>query len=203
MKFGIGKWMIRTSLVLVPLLVIGGTVYLLNWLGVIEVKSYAAKIPLVNKWVYEGKVDTKKKAVKPDSLVAENKRLQDKLKQVEKKVKETETKVEDVTAKSKKDKELLERQKQELEKNIKALEETIKAAQEAKTGNEVKAAGYDKLAQYYAQMKAKNAAAIMDKLDNDTVIGVLDRMESEQAAKILSLMDPERAAKLGKLITSQ
>ncbi|MHB8170476.1 MAG: MotE family protein [Thermincolia bacterium] len=202
MKIDVRKWMIRISLLVVPILVLGGTVYLLNWLGVIEVNRYAAKVPLVNKWVYEDKVDAKKEVVKLDPLVAENKKLQEKIKQMETKVKETETKIADATTKNKKDKELLERQKQELEQNLKVLEDDVKAAQEAKAETEIKAAGYDKLALYYAQMKPKNAAAIMDKLDNQTVIGVLDRMESEQAAKILSLMDPERAAKLAKLISS-
>jgi len=188
--------MIRTSLILVPLLVISGTVYLLDWLGVIKVSRYAAKVPVVGKWVYQDK-DVKKTNAKPkpDPLLMENKKLLGQ-------IKELETKLTELSAKSKMDKAAQERQKRQLEEEILNLKEAAQAAEETKKEKAIKDAGYDKLALYYGQMKPKNAVAIMDKLDVQTVIGILDRLDEEQAAKILSAMDPERAAKIVKLMSN-
>lgn len=70
--------------------------------------------------------------------------------------------------------------------NIKALNEELSA----KTGQ------MQQLAEYYSSMKAKQAAAIMAELDDETVIGILSNMGSETAAAIISQLDPVQAAVL-------
>ncbi|NPV92048.1 MAG: hypothetical protein HPY50_14880 [Firmicutes bacterium] len=55
---------------------------------------------------------------------------------------------------------------------------------------------FKQLAAYFSEMKPANAVAIMDKMDDDTVLGILRLLESDKVAKILAAMPPERAAAL-------
>jgi len=203
LNFDFRKWIIRTSLILVPLLVISGTVFLLNWLGVVKVSKIAAKIPVVNKWVYEDKTSIKKAAKpKPNPLLEENKKLQGKLASLDGELGELKNKINETTSKSQKEKEALELKKKQLEEEIQNLKDTAQAQEEDKETKAIREASYEKLAQYYANMKPKNAVAFMEKLDDQVIIGVLDKLEDEQAAKILSAMEPDRAAKIVKLMSN-
>jgi flagellar motility protein MotE (MotC chaperone) len=49
-------------------------------------------------------------------------------------------------------------------------------------------------------MKPEEAVAILNNLDNPTIITVLQKMDEGQAAKILALMNPQRAAVLSKTL---
>ena len=53
---------------------------------------------------------------------------------------------------------------------------------------------FKQLAAYFSEMKPANAVAIMDKMDDDTVLGILRLLDSDKTAKILAAMPPERAA---------
>jgi flagellar motility protein MotE (MotC chaperone) len=53
-----------------------------------------------------------------------------------------------------------------------------------------------KLAKIYDGMKAQEVAAMMNNLDDDTVVAVLLRMSTRNAAKVLGLLNPERAARI-------
>lgn len=53
-----------------------------------------------------------------------------------------------------------------------------------------------KLARLYGGMKPDEAVAILNKLDDNTVIDILGKMEEEQVSKIMALFDPRRAANL-------
>ncbi|NMA62685.1 MAG: hypothetical protein GX964_01500 [Syntrophomonadaceae bacterium] len=78
-----------------------------------------------------------------------------------------------------------------LQKEAEAIEQTTAA--EAAQGDI-----YKELGQYYSSIKAQNAAAVFDELDDETIIGILQNMESEDAAKILAAMTPQRAAIITK-----
>ncbi len=78
-----------------------------------------------------------------------------------------------------------------LQKEAEAIEQTTAA--EAARGDI-----YKELGQYYSSIKAQNAAAVFDELDDETIIGILQNMESEDAAKILAAMTPQRAAIITK-----
>lgn len=53
-----------------------------------------------------------------------------------------------------------------------------------------------KLARLYGGMKPDEAVAILNKLDDNTVIDILGKMEDEQVSKIMTLFEPRRAANL-------
>jgi len=53
---------------------------------------------------------------------------------------------------------------------------------------------FKQLAGYYSAIKPKNAAAVFEKLDDETVIGILQNMDAESAARVIAAMQPERAA---------
>ena len=59
-----------------------------------------------------------------------------------------------------------------------------------------------KLARLYNEMKPKDAAAIMDALNDDITIAILQRMDESQCAKILTAFEPEKSARLTRVIYS-
>ena len=89
---------------------------------------------------------------------------------------------------------------QKLDAKIKALEE-LKKTVEAMLGQ------YDKqeeqrlasLVKIYESMKPKEAAAILQGLEQDTLLDVIERMKESKSASILALLNPARA----KMITEE
>jgi flagellar protein FlbB len=55
-----------------------------------------------------------------------------------------------------------------------------------------------KLARLYGGMKPAEAVAVLNLLDDDTVIGILNKMDEDQVSKILALFSPERTARLSQ-----
>ena len=55
---------------------------------------------------------------------------------------------------------------------------------------------YGKLSKLYGAMKAEEAVAVFNNLEDEQVILILSRMEEEAAAKVLSVTEPKRAARL-------
>lgn len=53
-----------------------------------------------------------------------------------------------------------------------------------------------KLARLYSNMKAEDAVAILNQLDDDSLLAIFGKMEEEAVSKILALMDNKRAARL-------
>lgn len=59
-----------------------------------------------------------------------------------------------------------------------------------------------KLARLYNEMKPKDAAAVMDDLDDDMAISILQRMDESQASAVLSQFEPSKAARLTRIMYS-
>jgi len=55
---------------------------------------------------------------------------------------------------------------------------------------------YGKLSKLYGAMKAEEAVAVFNNLEDEQVVMILSRMEEEAAAKILASLEPKRAARL-------
>ena len=58
-----------------------------------------------------------------------------------------------------------------------------------------------KLARLYNDMKAADAAKVMEALDIDLCIAILQRMDEGNAAKIMAAFEPERAAEITQITT--
>jgi len=174
--------------IIIPLVLIAGIVYALDWFAVIDVNGMARKIPVVGKLIPESK-----SAVKPASKTA-SQAQENPLEKENKQLKEQVGKLNNEVKKLNENNNSL-KNKQEEYKNI------IKNLEDAKKENAANAAGYKELAAYYADMKPAAAVQIMDNLDDDTVIGILLNLEDEQAGKILAAMDPKRAAQIVRKMT--
>ncbi|QJW48132.1 magnesium transporter MgtE [bacterium BFN5] len=57
-----------------------------------------------------------------------------------------------------------------------------------------------KLARLYGGMKAEDAVAVLNKLNDADVLAILNKMEEDQVSKILSLMEATRAARLTEIM---
>ena len=57
-----------------------------------------------------------------------------------------------------------------------------------------------KLARLYNDMKAADAAKVMETLDVDLCIAILQRMDEGNAAKVMAAFEPERAAEITQII---
>lgn len=87
---------------------------------------------------------------------------------------------------------------QKLKQQQDAAIESIRAAEEERQKNEAEktANGIRKLAKIYESMRPEDAAPILAKLDDQTIIQVLQSMRQRQAAKVLTNFDPELAARI-------
>lgn len=59
-----------------------------------------------------------------------------------------------------------------------------------------------RLAELYTQMKPADVSAIIEDMDDGTLVRVFAHMKSKTVAKIISLMDPQRAAHISKKIAN-
>ena len=196
------KWIKRLLLLIAILAVLAGAVYALNWLGIFKFKTWLVKIPGGDKIIAytskgtAGEVKSPKlngdqpNSSKPVDSSTVGSKLQLENQQLKAQIKGFQTQLETLKVENKAQ---LQKQ-QELEQKILSQTETVvKAGDQTTKGSDT---AYKQLAKYYAEMKPKEAVAIIDKLDDDTVIGILINLESDQAAKILATMDPKRAARL-------
>lgn len=92
-------------------------------------------------------------------------------------------------------------EKQALQEYAAALEQKVAALEKQSTTVPASKTDYRRLAEYFAGMKPAVAVAIMDHMNDETVLGILLAMDNEQAAKILAAMQPQRAAALSSKIT--
>lgn len=77
---------------------------------------------------------------------------------------------------------------------LKALEATINAALDAKDKAEDEQ--MQSLVKMYETMKAKDAARIFEKLDQDVLLSVVKRMKASKMAAVMSQMSPQAAKEL-------
>jgi len=169
--------------ILIGLLI--GSVYLLDVLGIYDKENVLPKIPGIGKIFAPHKItyeEIKKEELRKlkeviDSELAELEFKKEKLALKEKKLK-------------KRDKELslleeeFQRKKQALEKR-----ESIYEDREAK---------WQKLVDYYNDMKPDAAAAILSQMDDQIVIEIFQRMKKSQVAIIMMKMDPKRASEISR-----
>ena len=81
---------------------------------------------------------------------------------------------------------------------VKITKEEIEKQQKEREAAEKKRV--TKLARLYNDMKAENAAQVMETLDTDLCAAILQGMDESKAAKILASFDPARAAEITQLI---
>ncbi len=86
----------------------------------------------------------------------------------------------------------LKKLKSEIEAKIKQQEEIKAQLERAQQEN------YQRLAKIYESMPPEEAAARIEKLDNETAVTLLLAIKPRQAGKILANVSPEKAAVLSK-----
>lgn len=193
----------KPLIVIIILAVLGGIVWLLDFLAVINVHSTLAKIPVVNKFVYQSAEDRDKikRPLPIDKTPAE--KQNDILKEEKAKLQSDNSKLSSDMAKLKADYlklqkqlEISSKEKQMLIDEKNALQASLDSMQSTDGQQQSSTISYKKLAAYYAEMKADSAVKIMNNLSDEVVIGILQNLDDDQVAKILSTMDPKRAAGL-------
>ncbi len=106
-------------------------------------------------------------------------RLKEKEERLDKLEKEIEQKVKDLLA---------------LQKEIQAVRVEKQESQNARVLN---------LAKIYGTMKPKEAAKLMENLDDKLVMGIIATMTPDEAAAILSLMEVKKAAKISEALSAR
>ncbi|MFW5489241.1 MAG: hypothetical protein ACNI3A_12640 [Desulfovibrio sp.] len=79
-----------------------------------------------------------------------------------------------------------------LEKSIKAMLDDARSVQDKK---------FKHLVDVYSNMKAKNAAQALEKLDQKTAVKILSGMRGRKAGEVLNFVTPANAAKLSQELT--
>ncbi len=124
----------------------------------------------------------------------EQKRLE--IQSAEKRLADEKRKLEDLKQEIAVEIESLAKKNQQLDEKLKAVE-----SKDANSASSQKAAEEKKLKQLvkvYANMKPKEAAPIIDKLDIEVAEKIFLRMKGEQAGQILAYVDEERAARISE-----
>jgi len=93
----------------------------------------------------------------------------------------------------------LQQQKVMLEKRLKELDE-LRTRISNRLDEKVKIdqEKVDKLVEVYSNMKAQNAAKIIEDINEDLAIEILSKMKKKSAADILNLLKPEKAQKISE-----
>jgi flagellar motility protein MotE (MotC chaperone) len=103
---------------------------------------------------------------------------------------------------------LIEKEKElkEREKNLLLREESLQrkkqALEERLAEYEQEERRWKKLAIYYSNMSPDQAAAILENLDDQTIIEIFSRMKDASVAVTLMKMDTKRAAELSRKMTN-
>jgi len=93
----------------------------------------------------------------------------------------------------------IEKEVEQKVKDLLAIQKDIQAARAEKqenTGAKVRS-----LAKIYGTMKPKEAAKLLDNLDDKLVMGIISTMTPDEAAAILSLMEVKKAAKISEALS--
>lgn len=167
---------------------VGGGVWALDYLAVIDTGKTVEKIPVVGQYFAEEQGENPEGTTDEtpvDPLQEENEKLAAEIVNLKKTVGELEQQVE----LQKMENDGLLEERDEFEKSLASMKQSLQE-------NEASKQSYQQLAKYYGAMKPVSAVKIMNNLSDEVVIGILQFMEDDQVAKILSAMDPVRAAEL-------
>jgi flagellar motility protein MotE (MotC chaperone) len=95
----------------------------------------------------------------------------------------------------------LEKEVEQKVKDLLALQKQIQALQNEK--QESQNSRVRSLAKIYSTMKPKEAAKLMENLDDKLVMGIIAIMTPDQAASVLALMEVKKAAKISEALSAR
>lgn len=98
-----------------------------------------------------------------------------------------------------KDLELLKSEIEERIRELKVLQSRLEGP--AKGANDDYQARFEHLVGVYSSMEPASAAALLDKLEDMTVVKIFAAMKSKKVAQILALMDAEKAARISSALS--
>lgn len=93
----------------------------------------------------------------------------------------------------------IEKEVEQKVKDLLAIQKDIQAARAEKQENQV--TKVRSLAKIYGTMKPKEAAKLLDNLDDKLVMNIISTMTPDEAAAILSLMEVKKAAKISEALS--
>ena len=95
----------------------------------------------------------------------------------------------------------IEKEVEQKVKDLLALQKEIQAAKAEKL--DAQGAKVKSLAKIYGTMKPKEAAKLMENLDEKLVMNIISTMTPDEAASILSLMEVKKAAKISEALSGR
>ncbi len=155
----------------------------LMYLGVLAPPAFMKRIPLAQRFFESGEPAVKQLTTQEQ----ERQRLLARIKLLEEEKADLKRELQAKDAE-------LRQAKSDLTKANEQLEGLKKAALTAKGQEDV----FKELAGYYSSIKPKEAAAVFEQLEDETIIGILQYMDSEQVGKIIAALPPQRAAVITK-----
>ncbi|MGE5397842.1 MAG: MotE family protein [Chitinophagales bacterium] len=150
------------------------------YLGFIKPPGFLRNIPFVGKYATKNQQPVK-------SEFSRETMLENRLKTTEKDLDYCQNRIAE-----------LENKNEQLQSELKTAREEVNSSKEEIDKNNARDIEYGKLSQYYSNMKATQAAAIMSQMDDETAIGILENMKPDAAGSVLGRMEPGRAAALTK-----
>ncbi|MEN6325079.1 MAG: LD-carboxypeptidase [Syntrophomonas sp.] len=181
---------------LLILFILGGGAYLLMYLNFFSTPAFLNSIPFLGSHIAQSM--DKVSVVQYDQVLKQKERYVKDNERLEKIIEAKRNEMEKLQAQMsgvKKDLKVTEQDDDQLKEEIARLNEEILNLK-AKEGS--KSAAYKDMAEYFAGMKAKNAADIMSRLSDEDIIGIFSAMETDLVAELLENMDRDKAANISK-----
>lgn len=181
---------------LLILFIVGGGAYLLMYLNFFSTPTFLNSIPFLGSHLVQSMdkvsvVQYEQVLKQKERYARDNKRLESILEEKRAEMEKVQAQMADV----KKDLKVTEQDDDQLKEEIARLNKEIL---DLKVKEESKSAAYKDMAEYFAGMKAKNAADIMSRLSDEDIIGIFSAMETDLVAELMENMDRDKAAKISK-----
>lgn len=177
-------------IVLCLIVIVVGSLWGAHLTGIIDVKTYLAQVPYVNKiFLEEDKAANVINIPIISPVEKENQQLQKEKQDLQEHIKELENSIV-----------ALESEKTSLMEQIESQQLTIGDLEDYKLKKEQETVNLKELSLYYRDMKPDAIVNVLKNLDDDTVVKLLPLLEQDQVSKILALMQPERAALITQMI---
>ncbi|MBU0899774.1 hypothetical protein KKB54_03045 [bacterium] len=162
-----------------------GGVYLLDYIGIVKKEVIFSKLPIIGHKLDSTKISWA--ALEKEELEKIKESLEEKLNAL----KEEESKV---SIK----KQAIEKREEELRLWEGRLAEKESSFDQRLSQYEEEEAKLNKLAKYYQNMNPREAALILENLDDLTTINILKRMKDETVAITLMKMNPKKASEISR-----
>ena len=171
------------------ILLLAGAWFALLYFKILKTPNFVSYIPVISNLLIEDEVKVPPEEVGLDEPKKEKATLESTITEKQEEIREMQKQISDL----KKELKNSDNEAFKLKDEVARLNEEILNLKTSK-GN--KKAAYKDMAEYFAEMKSKDAAYILSRLKDEDIIGIFNEMPKDMVAEMLQKMDRDKATTL-------